>query len=274
MDYSEFQPAASLRPFVECYWAAEGVSEKSSSTQKIVPDGFTEIVFDYGDFYTFRDCRGNEKIQSRTILAGQITQPIHLTPSGNSGVIGIKFKPTGIWKLFGWNMADFTDDARDLDQLPNTVLTQFIQQLMTLASMNEKVHHVEELLVRQLPFARSTVADEIIKAIDSSMGDISVTALHEQFGIPVRKLERMFKEQVGVSAKRYARIVRFRHIFKLLQKPDWSKAEATYLAGYFDQAHFNKEFKEFSGEDPSSYFAQHHEFANFFLNRPVVFLQD
>ena len=125
-----------------------------------------------------------------------------------------------------------------------------------------------------MPSQRSSIADEIVKAIDSSHGDVSMSSLQTQFGISDRTMERMFKEQVGVSAKRYARIVRFRYIFQLVQKPEWSKAEATYLAGYFDQAHFNKEFKEFSGEDPGTYFARHHELANFFLNRSVGFLQD
>jgi AraC-like DNA-binding protein len=270
MEYSEFQPATSLRPFIECYWAAEGLS----ATQKIVPDGFSEIVFHYGDLYKFRDHQGKEKIQSRAILAGQITKPIYLTPTGNSGAIGIKFKPTGIWRLLGWSMSKFTDEAFDLQKFPNVDLERFILQLCTIDILQDKIQCVEAILLKLLPSQRTSVIDEIVTVIDSSQGDIVMSSLHTQFEISDRTMERTFKEQVGTSAKRYARIVRFRHIFQLIQKQEWSKAEATYLAGYFDQAHFNKEFKEFSGEDPGTYFARHHEFANFFLNRPVGFLQD
>jgi len=270
MEYSEFQPATSLRSCVECYWVAEG----SSTTQKIVPDGFSEIVFHYGDLYKFKDHQGREKIQSRAILAGQITKPIYLTPTGNSGVIGIKFKPTGIWKLLGWGMAEFTDEAYDLQKFPDMDVAQFIKQLCTLDTIQDRIKSIETTLLQLVPSQRASTLDEIITAIDSSQGDVSMSSLQTQFDISDRTMERMFKDQVGVSAKRYARIVRFRYIFQLIQKHEWSKAEATYLAGYFDQAHFNKEFKEFSGEDPGTYFARHHEFANFFLNRPVGFLQD
>jgi len=272
MIYREFQPAPTLQPYVECYWIAEG--DGAGVTQKIVPDGFTEIVFHYGDRYRFRDYKGKEKLQSRVILAGQITQPIYLTPTGNSGVIGIKFKPTGIWKLFGWNMQSFTDTAVDLAELPHTNSIDLIEKLKTSASAETKVVLTENYLLQQLIHARNTIADDFIHEIDLSSGTISITDLNKKFAIPIRKIERLFNEQVGIPAKRYSRIIRFRHVFQLLQKETWSKAEATYLAGYFDQAHFNKEFRIFSGEDPGTYFAQHHEFANFFLNRPVVFLQD
>jgi AraC-like DNA-binding protein len=273
MNYAEFQPAASLRSFVECYWVAEGTVDPSAPAQKIVPDGFTEIVFDYGDLYKFTSSEGVTRIQSRAILAGQITKPVYLKPTGVSGVIGIKFKPTGIWKLFGWNMAPFTDDAVDLKQFPASTLEEFISKLIAQKSVADKIQVVEEILLQRLPEARRSVADDLVSEIDASKGTIALADLQKKYTISTRKMERLFLEQVGLSAKRYARLVRFRHVFQLLQKSEWTKTEAAYLAGYFDQAHFNKEFKEFSGEDPGTYFSQHHEFANFFLNRPVVFLQ-
>ncbi len=272
MKYREFSPDALLQPYIECYWIAEGDGE--GLTQKIVPDGFTELIFHYGDLYRFRNFKGEEKIQSRIILAGQITQPVYLTPLGQSGVVGIKFKPTGIWKLVGWNMYAFTNDAADLAELPHIDSKALIEQLTSSASAEARIQLLEHWLLDQLPSARATVADDLVHEINVLQGTVSMAELNKAFSIPVRKMERLFNEQVGISAKRYARIVRFRHVFQLLQKERWSKAEATYLAGYFDQAHFNKEFRTFSGEDPGTYFAQHHEFANFFLNRPVVFLQD
>lgn len=272
MKYSEFFPDRLLQPYIECYWIVEGNSDVT--TQKIVPDGFTEIVFHFGDLYRFRNYRGEERIQSRCILAGQITQPVYLTPTGKSGVLGIKFKPTGIWKLFGWEMNSFTDKAVDLMELPRLKLNNLIDQLVLVDSNSIRVELVEQYLLNQRVEARATIVDNVANEITVSNGIVSINELCEKFSLSPRKLERMFNEQVGISAKRYARLVRFRHVFQLLKKEEWNKAEATYLAGYFDQAHFNKEFKTFSGEDPRSYFAQHHEFANFFMDRTVVFLQD
>jgi AraC-like DNA-binding protein len=269
MEFLEFKPTTSLQSIVECYWIVEGHAE----TQKIVPDGFTEIVFDFGDLYQFTSSAGATKLQSRAIVAGQLTKPIQLTPMGISGVLGVKFKPTGMWKLFGWNMAALTDEAIDLKEIPGVDLQQFITSLILIKSRADKIQAVETILLQRLSEKRNTVADSLVSEIDALQGNISMSDLQKKYKVSLRKIERMFLEQIGLSAKRYARLVRFRNVFQLLQKSEWTKTEATYLAGYFDQAHFNKEFKEFSGEDPGTYFSRHHEFANFFLNRPVVFLQ-
>jgi transcriptional regulator GlxA family with amidase domain len=114
---------------------------------------------------------------------------------------------------------------------------------------------------------RQTLLDDILEKIQQSGGQLSICELCEKEKISMRKLERSFNEVVGVSPKVYMRLVRFNRVFKLIQQEDLSKAESTYLCGYFDQAHFNKDFKTFSGEDPGTYFKKNHAFSNFFMNR-------
>jgi transcriptional regulator GlxA family with amidase domain len=126
---------------------------------------------------------------------------------------------------------------------------------------------VEKFLLNQLTGASASRLDPIIEKIKKEVGNITIKQLCEDFNISPRQLERSFNEQVGVTAKMFARIIRFANVYKLLQKPDLSKSDATYILGFFDQAHFNKEFKQFTGESPEHYFEGNHHFSNFFLDR-------
>lgn len=144
-----------------------------------------------------------------------------------------------------------------------------IQEKLVLAPTNtDKIEIVETFLLKLLTgvnqkYCLNPLLEEMIKF----HGQISIASLANKFQLSTRKLERLFKEQVGVSPKVYARIIRFKHIFNLMQQSHVSRGEAAYLCGYFDQPHFNKDFKDFSGVDPQRYFGQTHPFADFFLNR-------
>src|SRR5688500_12196062 len=111
MDYSTFVPDLKLQSVVECYWIVEG---EEMEWQKITPDGYTELIFHFGDRYEVRHSGKDIELQPHTIAAGQIDTPLFLRPTGKSGVLGIKFQPTGIWKLFGIEMSTLTNRTVDL----------------------------------------------------------------------------------------------------------------------------------------------------------------
>jgi AraC-like DNA-binding protein len=82
-----------------------------------------------------------------------------------------------------------------------------------------------------------------------------------------RQLLNQFRQQVGLSPKLYARIIRLNYIFQLMmeKKEKWSLL--AYEAAYFDQAHFIRDFKTFTGDNPGQYAFNEKNFANFFLMR-------
>mgnify|MGYP001801732866 CR=1 FL=1 len=92
-----------------------------------------------------------------------------------------------------------------------------------------------------------------------------MASLCDQVASSQRKLERQFKSHVGLSPKFYARIIRLGHIFELMQQGDQSWSDLVYHSGFYDQSHFIKNFKEFTGEDPSSYGFEAENMANFHL---------
>lgn len=254
-----------LKPWVECYWAVNG---NDTSIQKIIPDGFSELIFHLGDEYTIRK-ENTAASQSRAILAGQINRPIFLQPKGVSDVVGIKFKPSALWQLTGLKMSLVTNEAVDLRDIVSLFADVIHQRLQQATCIGERIRSLDNVLLSAFEKTKSKTqsVDVLIDCVNNSRGAVSIRDLSTTFKISARKLERLFQEQVGVTAKQYARLVRFNHVFQLIQQPNLKKTDVSFLAGYFDQSHFNNEFREFTGENPENYFLQNHAFANFFMNR-------
>jgi len=80
-------------------------------------------------------------------------------------------------------------------------------------------------------------------------------------------LENLFKKWVGLSPKLFARIIRFSYIFQLVQDNNQSWSSLAYEAAYYDQSHFIRNFKSFTGENPADYSFDEENMANFFLKR-------
>lgn len=264
MEYSRFVPNSLLKSIVECYWIVEG---DETGLQKIIPDGCTEFIFHFGAPFNISKDGRTEELQSLLIAAGQLEAPIFLRPTGKSGVLGIKFQPTGMWKLFGCEMNLLTNETYDLRDVFQNNFNELAIQIQSANTNIQRINLVEIFLSRELSKLRSShEMDWIVGEIKNKNGQVSLRDLSLHTGFSSRKIERLFKQQVGVSPKLYSRLIRFCYAHNLLQQRTLTKVEATYLSGYFDQPHFNKEFREFTGENPESYLRGNHTFSNFFLN--------
>ncbi|HBR69178.1 MAG TPA: hypothetical protein DEA55_07375, partial [Rhodospirillaceae bacterium] len=94
-----------------------------------------------------------------------------------------------------------------------------------------------------------------VQLMQQASGDISMSALMAQFALSGRQLERLFQQYVGLRPKSFSRILRFKHVMRLAEQgriANW--AELALLAGYYDQAHLIRDFRQFAGESPTQLF--------------------
>jgi AraC-like DNA-binding protein len=99
--------------------------------------------------------------------------------------------------------------------------------------------------------------------VRASGGRTSVDELARAVGLSARQLERRFRARVGLGPKLLARITRFQHAFRLARRTP-NLAEVAARAGYFDQAHLVRDFRQFAGAAPSRFLAREHELARQF----------
>jgi AraC-like DNA-binding protein len=230
----------------------------------IIPDGFPEIIFHYGEHYYTHKANGKRK-QAVAIAAGQLTKPITISPSGKTGALGVKFKPPGIWKLFGLNMQLIANETESLEQVIN--FENALQSRILEAQNNhDRIQLLDRFFLSHLDEHQRNPSAGIIHDMVMARGQLTVKKISDTHNISPRKLERTFNESIGVSAKMYLRLMRFDHVYKLLQQNRATKADIAFLGGYFDQSHFNRDFKIFTGEDPSTYFKNVPFMSDFFLN--------
>ena len=96
-------------------------------------------------------------------------------------------------------------------------------------------------------------------------GSIAISNLSHTLNTSERSLERIFRERVGLSPKKFARIVRFQNILRTIENvPDSKMLDAALTFGYFDQSHMIRDFREFSGKSPQDYFNQTHRLSALF----------
>lgn len=104
--------------------------------------------------------------------------------------------------------------------------------------------------------AQPDVVQKVSASIVDRSGQVRVDELAFDAGLSARQLRRLFIEQMGLSPKHFSRVIRFRHSLSRLRESrrgDW--AEVALECGYYDQAHFINEFREFSGYTPSEFAA-------------------
>jgi transcriptional regulator GlxA family with amidase domain len=97
--------------------------------------------------------------------------------------------------------------------------------------------------------------DRCLQLIETSCGQVNVAQLADHLGVSGRQLTRRFQHTIGLSPKEFARVSRFLHVVRCLSgREPRTLSETAVACGYFDQAHFNHEFREMAGMAPGEFF--------------------
>jgi len=266
--FERVQPTEALCSVIDCYWFVED-NDPTPRIQKIIPDGYPEIILHYGAQYRI-NITGRWETQALHLFAGQIRNHFHVENTGPSRIVGIKLRPTAPTRLFGTDMRGTVDAVVELTIVAGDRLDELVQRAGKLSGIEELTLALDDFWTEQI--FRLEPGDEVVETaletILSSHGTVRVSNLALPSGVGERQLERLFARHVGLSPKRFARIVRFVRIFDLAQKGNLTWSELALESGHYDQAHFIRNFQEFTGEDPSMYGFGEQNLANFFLNRP------
>ncbi|HZY82644.1 MAG TPA: helix-turn-helix domain-containing protein [Cyclobacteriaceae bacterium] len=266
MKFQRIEPSESAKNAVECYWIVED-DDVSPVKQKIIPDGFTEIIFHFGDHYRVNLSKKWQR-QSKSLFAGQISGYFHLENTGTTDIVGIKLRPSAVAHLFRVSMKPFTDRVVDLRKAVGTKMRSVETAMRKLDDNEKRVELIEAFISeKSVAYPKDHPVDKALEMIFNKKGMIQVSDICKELSVTDRYIQQLFQKYVGLSPKFFARIIRFSHIFQLIKEnnPDW--AAVVYEAGYYDQSHFIRNFKAFTGEDPTAYIFAEKSLANFFMKK-------
>ena len=269
MIYREFETHAGLAPYVQLVWMMVSEHEDDHAPRSlIVPDGIVEIVFHYGDPWITTVAGGKRMVQPRSFAISQMRKYIEIESDGRTGFVSVRFYPWGAYHFFDRPVHSFLDDTvstsalwpddyEDLMEKIRAVASGTVGASDTTAGGEGFASVLQGFLLERLGehYKDDVALDEAVKLIRSTGGQLSVEEVGECVGLSRKQLERKFEATVGTTPKTFARTSRFLNICHHLDRyRDSTLTRLAHECGYFDQAHFIREFNAFTGFTPKAFF--------------------
>lgn len=244
MAYREFQPHPLLRCYIDAYWTVIDGSS-AGTVQHILPDCCADIIINLAD--AVRSTGGGVSLENeKSYLVGTMTSSTRTVLSANVHLIGIRFKAGG-FLMFNDNripLCEVTD--RTFEQQYPALIDLILRSKAPVADLDRY------FLKRLLPYPPQIMP--VINYLELMKGQVKVSTLSSTYAMSERKMERLFKQHVGVSARQLGNLFRFRNVLSQLQNGTVnSLQQLAFDSGYYDQAHLTNEMKRYTGLTPASW---------------------
>lgn len=250
-------PTEILKKYIKGYYIVE-INKHSEYMpwQRVFPTGSISLVFHYGSPSKFKEKEADEYIEPNLIICGQQTFYYDLSLSGKTGMIIIAFKPYGANTFFNFPVSNLLNRNLSMHDLYVNQSDELEDKLLNLKNNKERITLLENFLIDKITeniyFERIKHATEIIK---SSKGHVKIQTLAQEVCFGIKQFERVFSVHIGLNPKKYLSIVRFQNVMQMKQ----NNYNANYIQlafdnGYYDQSHFIRDFKSFTGVTPRVFF--------------------
>ena len=259
--YKEYQVNPILSPYIECIWMESytQLPEVKGKTLRVVPDNTVELIFlESRMMRSFTDGNHTEKFASH--LSGLKTKPQEICVEGRV-ILAVRFKPSALRFFTEVNLRETVDATLEpCDIFSKSILT-LEDRLHNAESTLEQIKLTEDYFIKQIQKvnkAPDPLFEFVLTQILLNKGRIKISSLSDKSGYSIKTLERNFIKNLGVVPAKYAKMLRFINSVCQLnnstkpEKPDWSSI--AFCNGYYDQNHFIKEIKRYTGLTPKNYF--------------------
>lgn len=267
MEYQVFEPQEALARHIKCYWNLDNDEDPAPhSRERVFPDGCIELIFNYADLMQKFE-NGHSEIQQRHFIHGQLKKFMELESTGKVGIFSVRFQPAGLQPFIGFDVSELTEKTMTVAEIWGDAGIAFEKEMKAARNISERIAITESFLSDRLnQFRKNDPAiSGCVDAIITTSGQATMEDLSEKFHIGKRQLERKFLSTVGLSQKLFSRIIRFNHALQLIENKDFSTfTHVAHEGGFYDQAHFIRDFKDFTGLNPKQYFSENLEMVKFF----------
>lgn len=256
MQYRLDQPKPSLKlaPYIRAYYLFE--SKNTGVTNIVPPWTKSAMILQYGG--DIESSLTDHQALKPTILSGISTN--RYTISGldvSFKFFAVEFTPVGTYLLFKEHGSLLMNQYTDIfDVLPARKKSELAEALSEATDAKKKVEIVEHFLQTLLPTEKAIrsvrpVVDAL-QCIESSHGQMTINAIATELNYSTTYLRRLMKEVTGISPKHFSQIVRFRRVFNAVMDGKKYSYQHPEFEDYYDQAHFIRTFKSYTGYSPYS----------------------
>jgi AraC-like DNA-binding protein len=250
MKFDKHFPTEKLKDYIKCYVVSENDLE---SEYKIFPTSGLVIGFQYkGQLATIKNNK-ESKLASAGITGVSDSYKIFKN-SANIGTVLVYFTEIGFTHFSSSPANELFNLSLSLDNIFEKSKVNEVEEKLAIASTDQqRVKIVDQFFLTQL---KDIQADQLIieaaKLIYQSKGTIRIKEINEKLFISQSPFEKRFRKVIGISAKKFASIIRFNSVLDTMNESK-SFTEICYENNFFDQAHFIKNFKQFTGDTPENF---------------------
>lgn len=251
-------PVAPLRPFVSLLWSAGeagGTHFAQPQREHVLPLGAMHVVIRLNDAPLCLlkvDSDACDQRLDGALVGGARSRYYVRELHAPSCSVGLMLRPGAGELLFGVGAHELAERHTPLDDLWGAEAGRLRERLLELRTTEERLALLEAALAARLPRARA-LHPGIAAALAALPSVQSVQVAVRHSGFSHRRFIDHFRRAVGLTPKSYLRVLRFQQALGALRGGKRSLADVAAEAGYSDQAHFNRDFREFAGVTPAEY---------------------
>lgn len=243
--------------------------------QLIVPNGCVKLVLPYRErIFSHSDGSAVTHLEMMCTVIGQMEAPSRIVPERGTCAFGMGLRPETAYRFFPHAASDLARGIYRADEIWGSGGAELRDRMGTLQSVEERVNCFQSFLLSRLDACTHSDAfvEFAVKEILRQRGRVSIEELCRDGGYSRQHVDRKFAEFVGLSPKKFAGIIRFYHAYKALNGQAGERGESSLLLSeddlyedYYDQSHFIREFKRYTGVSPRDYKRRSNSFGKQFL---------
>lgn len=271
MKLSFVEPWTPLKGYIDKIWVLETDCGLPVDDMKmLVPDGRMLLLIPMRNGLLGK-MGGQEYIanEARISLVGVGDHPSMVDALSDTalGVIGVDFTAQGAYRFFQWRLKEISNQLYLLSDILGKTVKHIEERIASTEDIGEKLKTVQQFLYDLFTIRGSDQVFEFcIQKIQSTKGGISVKELEKQTGYSSRWLNRKFEERLGISPKNFASIARFQYYYRaLISNASRILTHKEFYHHYYDESHFIREFKRFTGMPPAKLENAVNNFGKLFL---------
>lgn len=246
MKYEVIKPPKELKNYVSHYWVGTwDITQQDANTKYyVIASSFTELTF------AFRNNNRHPELLFSSVQ-GQTDQPSQIPVNGFYNLLGVAIYSYAVPSLFNISSSELNREFISLNTFLGRDGNILSEKIALAEDTKERINILSSYLKSRLN--KSKYEDKLItnaiKQIEKCNGNTNIEKLAEDHFLSHKQFKRRFKEYSGFNPKLYSRIIRFESLIKNHTKFT-TLTKAAHALGYYDQAHFIREFKYFSGFSP------------------------
>jgi AraC-like DNA-binding protein len=255
MCYWRVPPDPRLREHIHCYWVMEGAKSVVPSKELLIPDGHSEIVLNLDrtgfERWKLSDPARQSSMRHSYVIGGR-SHSVGTYSTETMRLAGVKLDPRTLRALIRTDLDEFRDETLPLRDLGSAPLLELEDSAANLRTAEDIIALLDRFFLETLRGAAPTrdAVDALRRRIHEDRGSTSIMRWASDARIDARRLERGFCAATGMTPKQYARVIRFKRTYRDVIARG-NAPIAARLDGFYDQSHFNREFRHFTGVAPT-----------------------